>query len=401
MKWRNKGREFDNYADLLTKKRDVFIYGAGKRGRTIHDILDHCNRWLQWNASFADRDAGKRASGYCGRPVVDPGALYSRNPETSLIIVCLPNPVEVLRLLGKFAEAGFVFMRDVFVCEPFIEKYLPIHLVCQYNVVFIPSLNIVPTTVCNLNCQACLNFNPYIKKHTTYDMPSLRRSVDDFFAAVDAIHRFQVTGGEPMLFPGTGELLAYVDGKYRDRIIELELVTNGTIVPSEDLCRLLARHNVFVYLDDYRCTVDQARENFPKIVELFDRFNVRHVQNRYDLWFDLSPDTTDNSHMSEEELAAYYDGCDCPYTTLVNSSLTSCNYAHYAAKAGICPDSPDNYFDLRLVTPENKKELVEFRLRYNARGYHDFCKQCLGFAYDRPPDKIIPTAVQLPRNTEK
>lgn len=51
-------------------------------------------------------------------------------------------------------------------------------------------------------------------------------------------------------------------------------------------------------------------------------------------------------------------------------------------KAGILPDDEDNYF---VLTGEvDKKALLEFRLRYNEKGYVEFCKKCAGWTSINP-----------------
>jgi hypothetical protein len=62
----------------------------------------------------------------------------------------------------------------------------------------------------------------------------------------------------------------------------------------------------------------------------------------------------------------------------------------YAAKAGIVEFDKDNYFDLtKEQTFERKKELIEFRLRYNNKGYVELCRQCSGFSKIND-NKLVP-----------
>lgn len=59
--------------------------------------------------------------------------------------------------------------------------------------------------------------------------------------------------------------------------------------------------------------------------------------------------------------------------------LYSCNYASYAAVAGLAEEVKDETFDLRTFDRSQMKELMEFRMGYNKKGYVDFCKKCAGF----------------------
>ena len=53
--------------------------------------------------------------------------------------------------------------------------------------------------------------------------------------------------------------------------------------------------------------------------------------------------------------------------------------AGFAETAGLVKQGDDEFFDLTSFTQEKKKELVEFRLRFNKKGYTNFCRYCNGF----------------------
>ena len=398
MKWTNRGHMFDDLGSLLADKRKLYIYGAAKYGRELAAVVDHCRGWLDWEIEFVDRNTDKRKN-YCdGHPVISPDEFFAREAGGAMAVLCV-NRNDRDQILACLKALKWRYLGDVFPFSAFMEKYLPIHCVYRHNKVFIPSLNIVPGTVCNLNCRGCLNFNPHIRRHVVYELDVLKADADAFFAAADVVYRFQITGGEPLLYPRLEELISYIGRNYRDRMVFFELVTNGTIIPSESLARLFRKHDMLIYLDDYRKTVKAAVDAYPRIRDALTRAGVNYWENLVETWFDLSPETADNSHLSEQELREHFDNCSCPYTTLVNRSLVSCNYAHYAAKAGIFPDHADNYYDLGRVAPDRKKELVEFRLRCNEKGYLEFCRKCLGFPYDQGHEchaRPIPAAVQMP-----
>jgi hypothetical protein len=67
-------------------------------------------------------------------------------------------------------------------------------------------------------------------------------------------------------------------------------------------------------------------------------------------------------------------------------------------KAGLNVESENDYFDLRNITSENKKELVEFRMGYTENGYVDFCRRCAGWCTINK--KPVPVAKQLKRNKD-
>jgi len=67
----------------------------------------------------------------------------------------------------------------------------------------------------------------------------------------------------------------------------------------------------------------------------------------------------------------------------------------YAAKAGLCEWNKEDNYDLAEFTPEKKKELIEFRLRFSAKGYTEFCKKCGGWTDTN--DRWCAPAIQAER----
>jgi organic radical activating enzyme len=390
MKWKNKGHEFDNIGRLLKNKKNMIIFGAGILGMELFDLIFSLNDQLKWNVYFLDSNEYSRLA-QCNRGIfaMSPDELVNFNVDETFVVVCNFHEHNRKDMFDAITPFGYVNMKNAFEHDFFLYSYLSIHFIYNLDKVYISSLNIVPSTVCNLSCKGCLNFNPLIKKHITYSLDELKEDCDTLFNAIDIIGRFQITGGEPFLYKDIIPLLSYVHKKYGHKIVRFEIVTNGTLIPSDDLCLCLSENNVYVFLDDYRSHVPQAEENFQAISEKFDKFRVSYTQNTVSEWFDLNPMQTPRS-MSEDELIGYFTSCGCPWATLWNKSLSSCNYSLYAAKAGVVEYDPDNYFDLTGITTDiQKRELIEFRLRFNNKGYVELCRRCSGFSTINK-NKLVP-----------
>lgn len=124
-----------------------------------------------------------------------------------------------------------ILEEDIFEFDYFIYTYLSIHLIYNHNIVFFTSQNMIPSTLCNLNCEKCLNFNPYLKENIIDELENIKQDIDIFFNRVDCVYRFQISGGEPFLYPMLDKVLEYIYLNYKSKIIRLETVTNGTIIP--------------------------------------------------------------------------------------------------------------------------------------------------------------------------
>ena len=249
------------------------------------------------------------------------------------------------------------------------EEFLSVYYLYQYDKVYMSSISFLPSTICNLKCRHCLNFNPFAKKYYKRDYDDLIKDVDLFFEKVDRIMIFHLSGGEPFLYPCIGDVIQYIDENYADRIDNFRTVTNGTVLPSSQLLEQLANAEVEVTIDDYRHAAPQYEDNFKGLIDRFDQYKVKYVINKADKWVDLAPERTDYSKMGDAWLENHFDQCCQTWQELRDGRLFYCNYAAYAAVAGLAEDKEEESFDLRTCKVEQKKELIEFRLGYSEKGY--------------------------------
>jgi hypothetical protein len=392
MKWTNKGHEYDSIGRVLENKKHLYLYGVAANGYMFYNIIKPLLERLNWDITFLDGDSAKRASGFMGNRVYSPSILKTINKDDSFVVVAASSNY-LLELMDKCKKYGFEEKKNLFDFYFFFSTMLSVHFLYVLNTVYISSLNIVPSTICNLNCFACLNFNPFITKHTTYELSSLTDSVDALFNKIDLISRFQITGGDPLLYPKVVDLIEYIGSRYRNKIIEFEIVTNGTLIPSDELCLAMEKYDMLVIVDDYRCKTPIADKNYPLIIEKLENYDLRILENRVERWFNIIYNIERPKTFTKKQAIQYRTKCDIVYATLVENKITSCNYAHYAEKAGMCEHDEDNYFS--LTDCSSKEELIEFRTGYSNSGYTSFCRSCDSY---RDNKYWLDSAIQMPKS---
>lgn len=378
MKWENKGHEFDNIGYLLKDKKNIFLYGAGGLTWELLEALHAIEEWTNWKIHLVDRDKKKQHEGRFGYRVLSPEQFFTMEKGQYFVVASAQGKVgkEIYALLReKLGEEAVIFTGFYF-----LYSYLSIYLAYVHDIVFFTSENMLPTTSCNLNCRDCLNFTPFIKEHYVESLEQLKKDVDLFFSAVDLVYRFQITGGEPLLYKDLVPLIEYIDDNYREKIVRLEMVTNGTIIPDDHICEVLKRRDIYVFLDDYRMSIQNLDERYEKVYWKLKKYKITFVDNHVERWIRMYvPEEDEGMQLSEQALQRIYLKCSNPWSSLWQGKISSCNYAMYAAKAGICEGDDSESYDLRQFSPEKKKELIEFRLRYCEKGYMEFCKKCGGW----------------------
>lgn len=384
MKWKNKGHEFDHVYEQMKTKKGFYLFGAGDYGKQFLRIMEaeiYIKGFIDNNPLKEGRSIlGKRCYPLRGgvKPAGDEG------------IIVTMSQIARVRPIKQLEGMGYKRNEDFYI----IEEFLSIYHVYKNDKVYLSSVSFLPSAVCNLKCRHCLNFNPFAKKVFIRDWSGLVNDLDLFFSCVDRVMLFHVSGGEPLLYDRIADLIWYIDKKYGSRIDTLRMITNGTVVPDDSILERISSCSLEITVDDYRETVQCYRENFRELLYKLDKYKIRYEINKAENWIDLAPERTDYTGWTDEQMEKHREECSQSWQELRDGRMYSCNYASYASAAGITGrQDMEEAYDLAGFTPNNKKELVEFRLGYTSKGYTDFCRRCRGFTMEN--SQAVKPAVQV------
>jgi hypothetical protein len=112
-----------------------------------------------------------------------------------------------------------------------------------------PHAIIIATLACNLKCKLCILDAPYYKEPFHPDTQYIKDVTDRAFALGD-YEIFEFNGGEPLLRNDFVEIFEYAL-RYTGNADVFKTVTNGTIVPSEELVAVWKE-----YGDKFYCIID-------------------------------------------------------------------------------------------------------------------------------------------------
>ena len=377
MKWKNRGHEYDEVFHNLDRRTKIFLFGAGERGIKVFDII---NLWLPGEfeiKGFVDNNVSKQHTRLEGLDILSVDEMAEHTDEKTAIVICIYGASPIRGIDLQLQEYGYIKNKDYFHYTEFFSVYFAY----KKNKLFFPDVSFLPLTNCNLRCEACLNFTPYIKKFESRNINKLKEEIDVFFEAVDLIDLFHVSGGEPQLYKELPELLKYISEKYGDRIHTLGTVTNGTIIPSEEFLKIYHDYPIMVTVDDYREAIPGISDKFDSVVRRLENVHGkgRYEVLKYDAWIDVMPKGRTLPELNDKQLEKKYDECHVLLQEYRDGKMFTCNYGSYASVAGLTGDIPESdYYDLRTYDRSKLKELMEFRMGYSINGYSDFCRKCAG-----------------------
>lgn len=372
MKWKNKGHEFDRFKEIFTWHKPIYIYGGGVFGEDLYKRIS----FVDCVEGFIDNNR----SGQIGGKKVISAMEFLELDEKDCIVIIAASIKNTTLFKNQLLVNGYEEGKNLFLHTDWLNFYAPIYFMYAWNKLYLRIISFLCTTKCNLNCYGCLNFTSYNHDKKHYDLERLKKDADLLFNIVDYIDLFHISGGEPFSFPYLKDLLRYISQNYGHKIYNLATTTNGTIVPDDDLCKVMEDHNINLFLDDYRENVPRAKEKYTLVREKCDHYKINIIDNKVDSWINLLRGKNISEKHSDRDLEIKFSACNLIYKSLHNKKLYVCNYTDYAVEAGIVEENDNDFLSLVGFSDEKRMELLEFMMGYSDRGYSELCKKCNGFA---------------------
>ena len=246
------------------------------------------------------------------------------------------------------------------------------------NLLVIPRIPVVMTTRCTLRCEQCNNLMPYYNKPMDYPASDVISWIQTLTDAVDEWIVIELIGGEPFIYKELESVLLYVLGI--EKILRVEITTNATVIPKEEILLLLQNEKVEVHISDYGKVVSQQR-----FIDVMNAYNITYKVFEDMQW--VAVGGIEERGRSEEETREQYWACPSAKMckTVLNGRLFACSRAASLYEIGVTPDAEC----VNLVGNDNlREELRQYLLLDNAIA----CNHC-----DNALEKLtyVEAAVQM------
>ena len=102
----------------------------------------------------------------------------------------------------------------------------------------LPAVVLLHSNICSLRCEDCCDLIPRVKRPYRLSPDEAARDLENLLRGLDLCVQVDLTDGEAFLYPDLAELIERVAA--HPKVLIVEMVTNGTVMPSEDVLRALA-----------------------------------------------------------------------------------------------------------------------------------------------------------------
>ena len=124
---------------------------------------------------------------------------------------------------------------------------------------------------CNYSCRDCMNFAPFARtENKRYDVGNIIEDIDRILPCFGIIDTFHIQGGEPFLYTDLEKVVYHVKDKYDSIIRKIQIATNGTILPSDNVISALKDCDAEVRISDYK------KEVRKELIQALERENIKY-----------------------------------------------------------------------------------------------------------------------------
>lgn len=237
---------------------------------------------------------------------------------------------------------------------------------------------------CNLNCKLCAEHAPYAERPYHPTLKFLKEEVDQLFALVEYIGKFDITGGEPFLRNDLADILNYLHMNYRQKIGMVRVTTNGTLLPPEGFLQAMVNWKKCAYvIVDHYAVSKQCKAVYKQLQDVGIPSELRDYSDdiHCDGWVDYGDLSLKHTR---EEAKDLFKKCLVPklgfFTCMVNGILFPCARARLLYEKFINNVGVD-LFDPELTVQGKKARMCSL---LDGKEVVDACRFCNGLCEDSP-----------------
>lgn len=290
----------------------------------------------------------------------------------------------LLNIIYHFAEKGKMIGKNREKLKAFL---CPIYLwICRlmwkFDFLYLYHVEIPITTRCTLKCKKCCFLIPYLPFKKDYDINMVLNSMDALFDCVDRIQVFRILGGETFLYKDIDKIIT--KAKEAKCVSTIDIVTNGTIVPSNEIFKIMSDSRITLQISDYGELSSKKEIIKEKCDEYGVKCVIRSEENK--TWFDAGG--VEKRGRTKKELIKQKKKCGTICRNLNEGKLYFCPRQSFGTKIGV-PEIYGEYVDVfGGDREENRKKIFSL----NQKKFLSTCDYC-----DEGTDSyvVIPVAEQI------
>ena len=372
--------------NIKESDKKVFIFGAGRGGWYIMKVLEFYGIEVE---AFMDNDADKQQQLYYNYPVNSPKEIAEKYIDSYVFLGVLDkkNIEPVLTQLKSYDFTNIHSYIDAFLFVYFTivvnrecdkEKFAKsISLLYESSpekkLYFSPTLSYVITQKCTLKCKNCGAFVSYYKNPQIFSVEKIVEDIHNYCKAFDVVHHIALQGGEPFLHPELKRLCLEV--AKIPNLIFIDFVTNGTIVPKDNVIQQFYNSGNCILISDYGKYSTKLKE----LSGVLENNQIYFDYYKYDEAGWVSHEPIFKRNRNENKNNQIFKKCisgKMLCCQIMNGELHRCSFSNNASCLGLIPRFEKDFVHLDNQTYTEavmKDKIRSFVFRNNTLRACDYC----------------------------
>ena len=367
----------------IEKGEHIYLWGAGKVGSVVAHALK--KRGVTFEA-FVDSSKDKQGKFYCGHEIISPEQFYQKDKNSVVICSCaFPNVMDEIRekgylrvynpvaLLKEVDFSGYEGdLTEKYIIR-MVESALRNYALYYKKGIPIERLLLVITEKCSLNCKNCDGYIPYHSFPQNDSLQTVINSYERVMEVCGSVDYVDVFGGEPLVHPNIEEIVKHL--AVDTRCGNVTVISNGTIIPSNELLNVLKNPKCIFRISDY----GKLSSKKEQLIEIFEQEGIKYEITNYQYW-DSIPQiqvTGENSKQLDSKFA----NCTVNAFYIKQGKLTCCTFVSglISLDNNLLPNFDRNYINLLdNDSLKIKQDIIKFVKQLHNRKHIDACKYCPG-----------------------
>ena len=258
------------------------------------------------------------------------------------------------------------------------------------NIICMKELVLPITTKCSLRCEKCAAGMQYISEPMDVDFNTV---IDDFNRMIELIDwtdRLSIIGGEPFLNRNLDIILQNINLNplSKKKIGYVQIITNGTIVPSDDICKAIADTGTLVFISNY----GRLSRSLDQLCNKLCAYGITYAVSDKSMWSDCEQ-LNDNCIVQDTKTRLFRRHEDCCERCheVFRGKFYLCGLLKTMSLIGITPYNKDNYVDIYDI--KAKSNIAEYISCNNP--LPTACSWCNGCSTDKWKKTELEAAVQI------
>lgn len=252
----------------------------------------------------------------------------------------------------------------------------------------LPFVDFDVTTYCNLQCKRCAKCLPFFEKKRHFSAKKLKEDLDLLIKYLDRIYVVSIIGGEPFLNPDIAEIIQICSDC--SKIFQLELTTNGTIMPPEEVFTALQGSRVIVHISIYDFITEKQKQTRKSLISKLEEYHIPYQFATHEMWLDFG-DVIHRNYTGREKRTMFYQ-CPMNSCSIFNDRvLYRCGKSSYLHQHGRISD---NAAVIKLDQIHSRKEMRSAVHRF----FNVKTLQACNFCSNRPTE--IKAGEQIDKENE-